>query len=149
MYLLVVIDLFAWRVVGWSAQPRMTPELALQALLAAVRRRKPKARVMIHSDQGSQVTSREGRSFLSRHNLDASMSRRGNCHDDAIAESVFQLLKRERIRRRACLTREVARQDVFEYIEMFYNPKRKHTNNGMLSPVDFETQQQKLNEAGV
>jgi putative transposase len=76
LYLSVVIDLFSWRVVGWSAQPRMTPELALQALLAAVRRRKPKARVMIHSDQGSQVTSREVHSFLSRHNLDASMSRR-------------------------------------------------------------------------
>ena len=77
------------------------------------------------------------------------MSRRGNCHDNAVAESFFQLLKRERIRRRTYLTREAARQDVFEYIEMFYNPKRKHTNNGMLSPVDFEVWQQKLNEAGV
>ena len=66
------------------------------------------------------------------------MSRRGNCHDNAVAESFFQLLKRERIRRRTYLTREAARQDVFDYIEMFYNPKRKHTNNGMLSPVDFE-----------
>ena len=70
-------------------------------------------------------------------------------HDNAVAESFFQLLKRERIRRRTYLTREAARQDVFDYIEMFYNPKRKHTNNGMLSPVDFETRQQKLNEAGV
>ena len=69
--------------------------------------------------------------FLSRHNLDASMSRRGNCHDNAVAESFFQLLKRERIRRRTYPTREAARQDVFEYIEMFYNPKRKHTNNGI------------------
>ena len=77
------------------------------------------------------------------------MSRRGNCHDNAVAESFFQLLKRERIRRRIYLTREAARQDVFDYIEMFYNPKRKHTNNGMLSPVDFEVRQQKLNEAGV
>ena len=68
---------------------------------------------------------------------------------NAVAESFFQLLKRERIRRRTYLTREAARQDVFEYIEMFYNPKRKHTNNGMLSPVDFEIRQQKLNEAGV
>jgi putative transposase len=149
LYLSVVIDLFSRRVVGWSAQPRMTTDLALQALLAAVWRRKPKTKVMIHSDQGSQFTSREWQVFLCQHNLDASMSRRGNCHDNAVAESFFQLLKRERIRRRTYLTREAARQDVFDYIEMFYNPKRKHTNNGMLSPVYFETRQQKLNEAGV
>jgi putative transposase len=149
LYLAVVIDLFSRRVVGWSAQPRMTTDLALQALLAAVWRRKPKARVMIHSDQGSQFTSREWQVFLAQHNLEPSMSRRGNCHDNAVAESFFQLLKRERIRRRTYLTRETARQDLFEYIEMFYNPKRKHTNNGMLSPVDFETRQQKLYEAGV
>lgn len=77
------------------------------------------------------------------------MSRRGNCHDNAVAESFFQLLKRERIRRRTYLTRGAARQDVFDYIEMFYNPNRKHTNNGMLSPVDYETKQRKMNEAGV
>ncbi len=77
------------------------------------------------------------------------MSRRGNCHDNADAESFFQMLKRERIRRRAYQTQDAARQDVFEYIELFYNPKRKHTNNGMLSPVGFETRQQKLNEPGV
>jgi putative transposase len=149
LYLSVVIDLFSRRVVGWSAQPRMTTDLALQALLAAVWRRKPRTKVMIHSDQGSQFTSREWQLFLGQHNLEASMSRRGNCHDNAVAESFFQLLKRERIRRRTYLIREAARQDVFEYIEMFYNPKRKHTNNGMLSPVDFEIRQQKLNEAGV
>ncbi len=127
----------------------MTTELALQALLAAVWRRKPKTRVMINSDQRSQFTSREWQVFLGQHNPDAGMSRRGACHDNAVSESCFQLLKRERIRRRTYLTREAARQDVFDYIEMFYNPKRKHTNNGMLSPVDFETRQQKLNEAGV
>ncbi|EAQ26100.1 ISPsy26, transposase orfB [Roseovarius sp. 217] len=149
LYLSVVIDLFSRRVVGWSAQPRMTTDLALQALLAAVWRRKPKTKVMIHSDQGSQFTSREWQLFLSQHNLQASMSRRGNCHDNAVAESFFQLLKRERIRRRTYPTRDAARQDVFEYIEMFYNPKRKHTNNGMLSPVDCEARQQKLNHAGI
>ena len=77
------------------------------------------------------------------------MSRRGNCHDNAVAESFFQLLKREKVRRRKYRTREEARRDVFEYIELFYNPNRKHTNNGMLSPVEFEIRQQKLNEAGV
>jgi putative transposase len=149
LYLAIVMDLFSRRVVGWSAQPRMTTDLALQALLAAVWRRKPRHRIMIHSDQGAQFTSREWQLFLSQHNLDASMSRRGNCHDNAVAESFFQLLKRERIRRRTCPTRDAARQDVFDYIEMFYNPKRKHTNNGMLSPVDFEDRQQKLNQASV
>ncbi|WP_299720287.1 IS3 family transposase [uncultured Tateyamaria sp.] len=148
-YFAVVIDLFSRRVVGWSMQSRMTTDLALQALLAAVWRRKPKQKVLIHSDQGSQFTSTEWQSFLSKHNLDASMSRRGNCHDNAVAESFFQLLKRERIRRQTYLTRDAARQDVFEYIEMFYNPTRKHTNNGMLSPIDYETKQKKLNQAGV
>jgi len=127
----------------------MTTGLALQALLSAVWRRKPENKVMVHSDQGSQFTSKEWQSFLGKHNLDASMSRRGNCHDNAVAESFFQLLKRERIRRRTYLTRIAARQDVFDYIEMFYNPNRKHTNNGMLSPVDFENRQHKLNLQGV
>ena len=77
------------------------------------------------------------------------MSRRGNCRDSAVAESFFHLLKRERIRRQTYLTRDAARQDVFDYIEMFYNPTRKHTNNGMLSPVDYEIKQLKINEAGV
>ena len=145
----VVIDLFSRRVVGWSAQSRMTTDLALQALLMAVWRRKPNSKVTVHSDQGSQFTSREWQTFLRQYDLEPSMSRRGNCHDNAVAESFFQLLKRERIRRRTYQTRDAARQDVFDYIEMFYNPKRKHTNNGMLSPVDFEIRQQKLTKAGV
>ena len=119
LYLAVVIYLFSRRVVGWSAQPRMTTDLTLRALLAAVWRRKPKARVMLHSDQGSQFTSREWQVFLGQPNLKPSMSRRGNCHDNAVAESFLQLLKRERIRRGTYPTREAARQDVFEYIEMF------------------------------
>ncbi len=79
--------------------------------------------------------------FLQAHDLEHSMSRRGICHDNAVAESFFNLLMRERIRRRTCRNREEARQDVFDYIEMFYNPKRKHARNGMLSPVEFERQQ--------
>ncbi len=127
----------------------MTTDLALQALLMAVWRRQPTSRVTVHSDQGSQFTGREWSTFLRQHNLEPSMSRRGDCHDNAAAESLFQLLKRERIRHRTYPTRDAARQDVFDYIEMFYNPQRKHTNNGMLSPVDFEITQQKLKEAGV
>jgi len=80
------------------------------------------------------------REFLTDHNLEASMSRRGNCYDNAVAESFFHLLKTERIRRKTYKTRKEARQDVFDYIELFYNPKRRHANNGMLSPVEFETE---------
>ncbi len=138
LYLAAVIDLYSRKVVGWSMASRMQTSLALNALLMAVWRRKPKSKVIIHSDQGSQFTSHEWREFLVDHNLEASMSRRGNCYDNAVAESFFHLLKTERIRRKAYKTRIEARQDVFDYIELFYNPKRKHGNNGMLSPVEFE-----------
>ena len=145
-YLAVVIDLYSRRVVGWSMQSRQTTDVVLQALLMGVWRRKPKNKVLVHSDQGSQFTSRDWASFLKHHNLEHSMSRRGNCHDNAVAESFFNLLKRERIRRRTYKTRADARQDVFDYIEMFYNPKRKHARNGMLSPVNFERQQKTSTE---
>ena len=147
-YLAVVIDLYSRRVVGWSMQSRQTTDMVLQALLMAVWRRKPKSKVLIHSDQGSQFTSMDWASFLKHHNLEHSMSRRGNCHDNAVAESFFNLLKRERIRRRTYGTRAEARRDVFDYIEMFYNPTRKHVRNGMLSPVEFE-RQQKMKTEGV
>lgn len=147
-YLAVVIDLYSRRVVGWAMQSRQPTDLVLQALLMAVWRRKPVGKVLIHSDQGSQFTSIEWTSFLKHHNLEHSMSRRGNCHDNAVAESFFNLLKRERIRRRTYKSREDARRDVFDYIEMFYNPKRKHARNGMLSPVEFE-RQQKMKQEGV
>lgn len=148
-YLCVVIDLYSRRVVGWALQSRPTTELAVQALLSAIWRRKPAPGLLIHSDQGTQYTSREWAAFLREHKIKHSMSRRGNCHDNAVAESFFQLLKREKIRRRKYRTCEDARHDVFEYIELFYNPKRKHTNNGMLSPIDFEIRQRKLNNEGV
>ena len=147
-YLAVVIDLYSRRVVGWAMQSRQTTDVVLQALLMAVWRRKPKTRVLIHSDQGSQFTSMDWAAFLKAHNLEHSMSRRGNCHDNAVAESFFNLLKRERIRRRTYKTRVEARRDVFDYIEMFYNPTRKHVRNGMLSPVEFE-RQRKLRPEGV
>lgn len=102
----------------------------------------------VHSDQGPQFTGHEGQEFLEHHNLAPGMSRRRSCWDNAVAESFFNLLKRERIRRRKYKTREEARRDVFDYIEFFYNPQRKHVRNGMLSPIDFE-QQQKLKLQGV
>jgi len=140
LYLAVVLDLFSRQVIGWAMQPRMESELAINALLMAVWRRQPKKAVIIHSDQGSQFGSYDWQYFLKTHNLIASQSRRGNCHDNAVAESFFQLLKRERIRRRTYLTREEARQDVFDYIEMFYNPKRRHGYSNRLSPVEYERQ---------
>ncbi len=110
----------------------------MQSLQTAILRREPETCLLIHSDQGTQFTSREWAAFLREHNLEHSINRRGNCHDNAVAESFFQLLKREKVRRRKYRTREEARRDVFEYIELFHNPKRKHTNNGMLSPVDYK-----------
>ncbi len=174
LYLAVVIDLFSRRVIGplsrfarkplpgnGSMQGRAYTDLPLQALLMAVWRRKPKTKVYVHSDQGSQFTSYDWQEFLEQHNLAPSMSRRANCWDNAVVESFFNLLKRERIRRRKYKTREEARRDVFalrrlqaiayrpvDYIEFFYNPQRKHVRNGMLSPIDFE-QQQKLKLQGV
>jgi putative transposase len=138
LYLAVVLDLFSRQVIGWSMKPQMTSDLAIDALLMAVWRRKPKQEVMIHSDQGSQYSSSDWRSFLQANNLIASMSRRGNCHDNAVAESFFHLLKRERIKRKIYGTRQDARADVFDYIEMFYNSKRRHGFNNQLSPVEFE-----------
>ena len=121
-------------------QSRIDRELVIGALLMAVWRRKPQATVIVHSDQGSQFTSHDWQSFLKSHNLQSSMSRRGNCHDNAVAESFFQLLKRERIRRKTYTSRDDARQDVFNYIEFFYNPTRRHRHAYDLSPVNNEKQ---------
>lgn len=138
LFLAVVIDLFSRQVIGWSMQPTMHVDIVLKALLMAVWRRKPINKVLVHSDQGSQYTSSDWQKFLRHHNLTGSMSRRGNCYDNAVAESFFQLLKRERVKRRIYKNREEARQDIFNYIEMFYNPVRRHGNNNDLSPVEFE-----------
>ena len=94
--------------------------------------------MLVHSDQGSQFTSDDWQSFLKAHRMQPSMSRRGNCHDNAVAESFFSALKKERIRRRIYPTRTAAASDVFDYIEMFYNPIRRHSFAGDLSPVEFE-----------
>jgi putative transposase len=141
LYLAVVIDLFSRRVIGGAMQDRAFTDLPLQALLMAVRRRKPKAKVYVHSDQGSQFTGYEWQEFLEQHSLAPSMSRRANCWDSAVVERFFNPLKPERIRRKKYKTREEARRDVFDYIEFFYNPQHKHVRNGMLSPIDFELQQ--------
>jgi len=141
LYLAVVLDLFSRQVIGWSMGSRIDTELVLNALLMALWRRQPKDTVLVHSDQGCQFTGHHWQGFLRDHNLLSSMSRRGNCHDNAVAESFFQLLKRERIRRQIYPTRQEARADVFNYIEMFYNPKRRHNTSGGVSPVEFEKRQ--------
>ncbi|QZY93040.1 IS3 family transposase (plasmid) [Pantoea dispersa] len=138
LYLAVVVDLFSRKVVGWSMQPRMTKEIVLNALLMVVWRRNPQKQVLVHSDQGSQYTSHEWQSFLKSHGLEGSMSRRGNCHDNAVAESFFQLLKRERIKKKIYGTREEARSDIFDYIEMFYNSKRRHGSSDQMPPTEYE-----------
>lgn len=112
--------------------------MVLDALLMAVWRRKPTGKVVVHSDQGSQYTSHDWRAFLRAHGLEGSMSRRGNCHDNAVAESFFQLLKRERVKRKIYNSRDDARADIFDYIEMFYNTRRRHSSNELMSPVDYE-----------
>ena len=149
LYLAVVLDLFSRQVVGWAMQARMPTELALQALTMAVWRRRPKAGLILHSDQGTQFTSGDWQAFLVEHGIVCSMSRRGNCHDNAVAESFFQLLKRERIRRKIYLTRELARSDVFDYIEIFYNQKRRHGASGGMAPVEYERQFRLSGVAGV
>ncbi|WP_148676961.1 IS3 family transposase [Klebsiella michiganensis] len=140
LYLAVVVDLFSRKIIGWSMQTRMTKDIVLNALLMAVWRRNPQKKVLVHSDQGSQYTSHEWQSFLKSHGLEGSMSRRGNCHDNAVAESFFQLLKRERIKKKIYGTREEARSDIFDYIEMFYNSKRRHGSSDQMSPAEYENQ---------
>ncbi|XJH11748.1 IS3 family transposase [Escherichia coli] len=140
LYLAVVVALFSRKIIGWSMQSRMTKDIVLNALLMAVWRRNPEKQVLVHSDQGSQYTSHEWQSFLKSHGLEGSMSRRGNCHDNAVAESFFQLLKRERIKKKIYGMREEARSDIFDYIEMFYNSKRRHGSSEQMSPTEYENQ---------
>lgn len=142
LYLAVVMDLNARKIVGWSMKPTLARELVLDALLMAVWRRHPRQPVMVHSDQGSQYGSDEWIRFCRANRLEPSMSRRGNCWDNAVAESFFSSLKKERIKKRIYKTRNLARADVFDYIEMFYNRTRRHSHLGGLSPEAFEAASQ-------
>jgi putative transposase len=134
----VVMDLHARKIIGWSMKPTLHRELVIDALLMAVWRRRPKETVLVHSDQGSQYGSDDWQRFCKEHHLEPSMSRRGNCWDNAVAESFFSSLKKERIRRRIYRTRELAKADIFDYIEMFYNRARRHSHLGGVSPEAFE-----------
>ena len=144
LYLTVVIDLYSRAVVGWSMKSTMATELVLDALMMAVWRRRPQTPVMIHSEQGSQFGSDEFNRWCKDNTLVPSMSRRGSCWADlgfchnAVAESLFSSLKKERIKRHIYATRQDAKSDVFDYMEGFYNRVRRHSHLDQLSPMVFE-----------
>lgn len=140
LYVAAVIDLFSRRVVGWSMSATMTAQLVTGALMMAIwRRGKPDA-LLHHSDQGSQYTSEQFQRLMADNGVTCSMSRSGNVWDNAAMESFFSSLKTERIARKTYRTRNQAKAEVFDYIERFYNPTRRHSTLGYLSPIDFERQ---------
>jgi putative transposase len=138
LYLAVVLDLFSRRVVGWAMAATFDAALIEQALRMALTQRKPAAGLLHHSDRGCQYTSQAYQVFLKAHGIQVSMSRRGNCWDNAVMERFFGTLKRECTSREHFKTHEEARTAVFEYIAAFYNRVRKHSTLGYLSPVQFE-----------
>lgn len=138
LYLAVVIDLFSRKIVGWSMSSRMKASLACDALRMAIWQRKPQAGLIVHSDRGSQYASKDYKRLLKIHGCIGSMSRKGNCWDNAVAESFFGSLKQERVQWRHYQTRYEAQQDVLNYIAVFYNNKRLHSSIGYKSPCDFE-----------
>lgn len=141
LYLAVVIDLYSRLVVGWAMSERMTAQLVCDALQMALWRRHRPSGVIVHSDRGSQYCSGVYQKLLKTHNLRCSMSAKGNCYDNACAESFFHSLKVEAIHGERFSTREQMRQTVFEYIEVDYNRNRRHSANGFISPEAFEAQQ--------
>ncbi len=138
LFVAVVLDLFSRRVVGWSMSGRMTAQLVMDALLMAIWRRGWPGELLHHSDQGSQYTAEEFQRLLAEHGIRCSMSRRGECWDNAAMESFFSTLKIERVYRSRYRTRDEARADIFDYIERFYNPRRRHSTLGQVSPMEFE-----------
>jgi putative transposase len=137
LYLAVVMDLFSRKIVGWSARPTIHCELVLDAVLIAVRRRRPRGTV-IHSDQGTQYGCDAWRRFCRSNHLEPSMSRKGNCWDNAVAESFFSSLKKERIKKQIYKNRALATLDVADYVDTFYNRTRRHSHLGGISPEEFE-----------
>jgi len=138
LYLAVIIDLFSRRVVGWSMSERLDRKLALDALHMALAQRRPSHGLIHHSDRGSQYASGDYQQLLAQHGLCGSMSRRGDCWDNAVAESFFASLKLELVYQVQWQSRADARTAIFEYLELFYNRRRRHSSLGYLSPVEFE-----------
>ena len=144
LYLSVFIDVCSRAVVGWSMSDRMTATLVTDSLEMALWKRRPLAGLLVHSDRGSQYASDRYQQLLSDNGFICSMSRKGNCWDNAVAESFFHTLKTELIHHEDFQTREEAQQAIFEYVEVFYNRQRKHSTNGYLAPFVYE---QKLAKA--
>ena len=139
LYLAVVLDLYSRRVIGWSMSKRMTTGLIQSALQVAVENRLPNPGLLFHSDQGVQYASADFQKDLEDHGIKCSMSRKGNCWDNAVVESFFNSLKQEWLHHRKFDTRNDARQSIFEYIEGFYNRHRLHSTLGYKSPIEYET----------
>lgn len=138
LYLAVTLDLFQRKIVGWAMDRTLSRHLVMRALSMAVSRERPGSGLIHHSDRGSQYASSEFQTLLNNHGLVPSMSRKGNCLDNAVVESFFHTLKVELVQGRNYATRKEARSEIFEYIEGFYNTKRRHSTLGYLSPVQFE-----------
>jgi transposase InsO family protein len=138
LYLAVILDLYSRRIVGWAMGDSLDRSLVLRALRMALETRQPEPGLLHHSDRGSQYASQDYRALLTKYQIQASMSRKGNCYDNAPVESFFANLKTELIHQRRYLTRQEAQTDIFEYIEVFYNRYRRHSALGYLSPVAFE-----------
>jgi transposase InsO family protein len=138
LYLATVIDLFSRKVVGWSMSDRMKTSLVNDAMQMAIWQRKPPKGLIWHTDRGSQYASKSHRALLKQHRIEQSMSRKGDCWDNAVAESFFHTLKTELVFHERYKTREQAHASIFEYIEVFYNRKRRHSANDLMSPANFE-----------
>lgn len=144
LYLAVMIDLYSRKVVGWSVEPHMTTAMVKDALMMAVWRRRPTPGLIHHTDRGSQYASQAYRAILKRHDMVCSMSRKGDCWDNAVVERFFRSLKTERTNHRLYRTRDEAKRDMIDYIEMFYNSRRLHSYLGYLSPNEFESTGMKI-----
>ncbi|KRF30545.1 transposase [Paenibacillus sp. Soil787] len=138
LYLACVLDLFSRKIVGWSLRSRMTNELVLEALDRAVAAEQPAPGLIHHTDRGSQYASEDYQKRLTTYNMICSMSRKGNCYDNAVIEAFHANIKRELIYQEKFATKEIAQQEIYWYIEFFYNRKRKHSTLGYLSPMRFE-----------
>ena len=138
LYLAVMLDIYSRAIVGWAMSERINGDLVLAALDMAITHRGLPKGVLVHSDQGSQYTAEAYRKKLSGHGMRCSMSRKGECHDNAVAESFFHTLKEELIHERSYPNRQAARQSIFKYIELYYNRQRMHSYLGYVSPMEYE-----------
>ena len=149
LYLAVVLDLYARKVVGWATAPTMPTALVVAALSMALQQRRPDAGLLLHSDRGSQYASREYQALLAQHGIRCSMSRKGNCWDNAVMERFFLNLKMERVWQRDYANFDEAKRDITDYIVGFYNCTRLHSTRGYLPPAAFERKMAEKQPIGV